>query len=88
MSLFGESATDKRDFRMGLAGLQAGLHSLRILAERGLASASDIRISREGIEAVLATIPEEEFGADQRGRINALLEKIEASAALNYGRSA
>ena len=87
VSLFGESSTDKRDFRMGLAGLQAGLHALRILAERGIASSTDIRVSREGVEAVLATIPESEFGPEQRGQIAALMEKIEAAAVLNFGRS-
>ena len=81
MSLFGESATDQRDFRMGLAGLLAGIHSLRILAERGIATPEDIRISRLGIEEVLAAIPEHVFPAAQRQGIVDMLDKIGAAAA-------
>ena len=81
VSLFGESATDQRDFRMGLAGLLAGIHSLRILAERGIATPEDIRISRLGIEKVLAAIPDHVFPAAQRQGIVDMLDKIGAAAA-------
>jgi len=84
VSLFGESSTDQRDFRMGLAGLLAGIQSLRILAERGIASGDDIRISQKGIEDVLASIPESEFPASERDKISDMMNKIWATAVSNF----
>ena len=86
MSLFGESSTDQRDFRMGLAGLLAGIHSLRILAERGLASPEDIRVSTKGIEDVLGTIPAHELPQAQRQGLSDMLAKIHAAAVVNFGK--
>jgi hypothetical protein len=86
VSIFGEFSTDKRDFRMGLAGLLAGVQSLRILAERGIASPEDIRVSRKGIDQVLDTIPEGELPEQQRSQIAEMLMKIEAAAAMNFGK--
>ncbi|WP_324828271.1 hypothetical protein [Qipengyuania zhejiangensis] len=87
MSLFGESPTDQRDFRMGLAGMLAGIHSLRILAERGIASPEDIRISQQGIVDVLAQIPTAEFSSEQRAGIEDMLDKIWSTAAIKFGQS-
>jgi hypothetical protein len=88
VSLFGESSIDKRDFRMGLAGLLAGIHSLRILAERGIASAEDIGISQQGIEQVLSSIPESEFAASERAKLLDMLDKIRVTAASNFRQEA
>ena len=52
-----ESAYHKRDFTLGLASFLAGVHSLRILAENGIASADDMEVSLEGIRRTLATMP-------------------------------
>ncbi|HSG33417.1 MAG TPA: hypothetical protein VLA37_02700, partial [Sphingomonadaceae bacterium] len=84
VSMLGESSTDKRDFRTGLAGLLAGIHSLRILAEKGIASPEDIRISQEGIMEVLDQIPGHEFSEAQRAQIDGMLTKIWTTAAMNF----
>ena len=52
-----ESPYQKRDFTLGLAGFLAGIHSLRILAEKGIASSEDMAVSLEGIRRTLATMP-------------------------------
>ena len=88
VSLFGESSTDQRDFRMGLAGLLAGIHSLRILAERGLAPPEDIHIAKQGIMDTLSQIPEHEFSPQQREQINEMMQKIWFAAASNFGQEA
>ena len=76
VSLFGEDDFDRRDYRMGLAGLLAGIHSLRILAEHGIAGPHDIAAAREGIEQVLRTIPDEQLPVAQRAQIEGLLSKV------------
>ena len=84
MSLFGEDDFDRRDYRMGLAGLLAGIHSLRILAERGIAGPHDIAAARDGIDAVLNAIPEAQLPPAQRAQLNALLSQIH-DVANSYG---
>jgi len=83
VSLFGEDDYDRRDYRMGLAGLLAGIHSLRILAERGIATGQDIISSRQGIDDVLKMIPPSQFPAEQRAAIDSLLAKIQNTASAN-----
>ena len=85
MSLFGESDTDKRDFSMGLAGLLAGIQSLRILAERGIASVEDIRTAQKGVGDVIATIPAGEMSTAHREQIDEMFDKIAATAAITFG---
>ncbi|WP_340587158.1 hypothetical protein [Erythrobacter alti] len=86
MNIFGESATDKRDRSLGLAGLLAGTQSLRILAERGIASPQDIEISIEGIKQVLDGVPANTLDAEMLGKFDALLESIRGAALANFGK--
>ena len=79
--MFGESEFDKRDYMMGLAGLLAGIHCLRILAEKGIATADDIRVAKEGIESVLDHIPEVQIDPNQLQRLKDMLLKILLAAA-------
>ncbi len=88
MSLFGEDDFDRRDFRMGLAGLLAGIHSLRILAERGVASPEDISVSREGIDKLLTMIPDGQIPPAQLAGLGDLLDKVYAAAVLNFNGTA
>ena len=81
MSIFGESDVDKRDYMMGLAGLLAGIHSLRILAEKGIANAQDIRIAKEGIEDILDRIPKGQVDPQSLQRLKDMLLKILLAAA-------
>ena len=60
-----ETATDRWDYLMALAGLSAGIHSLRVLAERGIATPADIRVARVGIEGLLDQIPADQVPAEQ-----------------------
>ena len=76
VSIFGESVDDKRDKILGLAGLTAGIQSLRILAERGLASADDIELSVDGIKSVLAQLPSGSLEAVQLERLDAILDAM------------
>ena len=85
VSLFGESGTDRRDYLMGLAGLSAGIHSLRILAERGIASPADIGVAIAGITPVLNQIPRSEIQPGTIEALTELLAKVESAAELNYG---
>ena len=80
VSIFGESAEDRRDYRMGLAGLLAGVHALRILAERGLANSADISLSVNGVRDVLDSIPKETWKPGEREGLDTMLLKIIDSA--------
>ncbi len=85
VSLFGESADDKRDRTLGLAGLTAGIHSLRIIAERGLASAADIQLSVDGIKAVLAQLPAGSIDQAQLERLDGMLDAMVEIARRKFG---
>jgi len=78
--MFGESSWDQRDFTFGLAGLLAGIHSLRILAERGIASPEDIQLSVDGIRATMKSVPAGMLADDQLVRIDDMLGNIYVSA--------
>ena len=75
-----ENAYHKRDFTLGLAGFLAGIHALRILAERGIASAEDMEVSLEGIRRTLATMPAGVLPEEQLAGIEDLLTKIHLAA--------
>ncbi|MEN3971560.1 hypothetical protein WJS89_02645 [Sphingomicrobium sp. XHP0235] len=81
VSIFGESEYDQRDYRMGLAGLLAGTHALRILAERGIASGDDIREAAVGMNEVLDSITTWRPG--EKEHLQGLFQKIEAVAEEN-----
>ena len=81
VSIFGESDVDKRDYMMGSAGLLAGIHSLRILAENGVASTQDIRIAKEGIEGILDRIPRGQVDPKSLQKLKDMLLKILLAAA-------
>ena len=65
---------------LGLAGLLAGIHSLRILAERGLAAPHDIQLAVDGMKAVLANIPEGSMNEAQVARLNEMIDGLVAAA--------
>ncbi len=75
-----ESAYHKRDFTLGLAGFLAGVHSLRILAENGIASADDMEVSLEGIRRTLATMPVGMIPDAQMAGIEEMLARIHEAA--------
>jgi hypothetical protein len=83
--MFGESFYDKRDLTFGLAGMLAGLQSLRILAERGIASSEDIRVSLEGIRILIAGLPAGSADPDMLRRFDRLLSQIAAASTGNRG---
>ena len=83
MSLLGESMEDRRDYRVGLAGLLAGTHALRILAEKGLASATDMTVSLSGVKQLLDEVPAWRPG--EREHLEDMFDNLVRSAALNYG---
>ena len=70
----------RRDFTMGLAGFLAGIHSLRILAERGIASAEAMEVSLDGIRRTLATMPAGVLPEEQLAGIENLLTQIHQAA--------
>ena len=76
VSLFGESTDDQRDFRMGLAGLTAGVHALRILAEQKVTSWGDISLSINGVRDVLDTISEQAWRPGEREALDRLLLNV------------
>ena len=80
MSIFGERDEDRRDYMMGLAGFLAGIHSLRILAERGIATPADIMVAKEGIESILDRIPASQVDAQSMERLKDMLLKIQIAA--------
>ena len=75
-----EDPYQKRDFTLGLAGFLAGIHALRILAERGIASADDMEVSLDGIRATLATMPVGMIPEAQMSGIQEMLARIHAAA--------
>ena len=81
VSLFEESATDRRDLRVGLAGMLTGVHARRVLAERGIACEQDVRVANEGVNEPLAEISPDEFSAEQRAKIDEMFTAIGATAA-------
>ena len=78
--MFGESDWEKRDFAFGLAGFIAGIHALRILAERGIASSEDIEVSLEGIRATLRNVPEGMIPDSQLASLEAMLAALQSAA--------
>ncbi|MDG5750028.1 hypothetical protein P8R33_02790 [Qipengyuania sp. XHP0211] len=76
MTLFGESSDDRRDRLLGIAGLTAGIHGLRILAERGLASSVDIQTSVDGVRAVLEMLPEGSLEQGQFDRLEKMFDQM------------
>ena len=76
MTLFGESSDDRRDRLLSIAGLTAGIHGLRILAERGLASSVDIQTSVDGIRAVLELLPEGSLEQGQFDRLETMFDQM------------
>ena len=81
-----ESAFQKRDFTLGLAGFLAGVHALRILAERGIASADDMEVSLDGIRRTLATMPPGMIPDAQLAGIEQMLARIHEAAIEAEGR--
>jgi hypothetical protein len=78
--MFGETDWDKRGYTFGLAGFLAGVHALRILAERGIASAEDISVSLDGIRATLRNVPRGMISDAQLEGIEDMLAGIHAAA--------
>ena len=77
---FGESNYDRRDVTIGLAGFMAGVHSLRILAERGIASPEDIEVSAAGIRQVLAQLPEGMIAREKLEELDRTIDAIYIAA--------
>ena len=75
-----ETAYHKRDFTLGLAGFLAGVHSLRILAEKGVASAEDMEVSLDGIRRTLASMPVGMIPEEQLAGIEEMLSRIHEAA--------
>lgn len=75
-----ESSQDRRDMTLGLAGLLAGIHSLRILAERGLAAPHDIQLAVDGMKSVLGNIPQGSMDAGQLTQLEALIDSLVVAA--------
>jgi hypothetical protein len=78
--MLGENSYNRRDYVFGLAGFIAGTHALRILAEQGLASAEDIRLSIEGIRATLSNLPAGMVTDDQLQNIDDMLNNLHSAA--------
>jgi len=75
-----ENSYNRRDYVFGLAGFIAGTHALRILAEQGLATAEDIRLSVEGIRATLANLPTGMVTDDQLANLDQMLTNLHSAA--------
>jgi CII-binding regulator of phage lambda lysogenization HflD len=81
-----EGPYQKRDFTLALAGFLAGVHSLRILAEKGIASADDMEVSLDGIRRTLATMPVGMIPEEQLAGIELMLERIHQAAVEAEGK--
>ena len=81
-----ESPYQKRDFTLALAGFLAGVHSLRILAENGIANAEDMEISLDGIRRTLATMPVGMIPEEQMAGIEEMLDRIHLAAVEAEGK--
>ena len=86
MVVMEESAYEKRDFTLGLAGFLAGIHALRILAERGIASAEDMEVSLDGIRRTLASMPAGMIPDAQLAGIEEMLARIHLAAVEAEGK--
>ena len=75
-----ESAFQKRDFTLALASFLAGIHALRILAEKGIATADDMEVSLDGIRRTLLTMPAGMIPEAQLAGIEEMLERIHQAA--------
>ncbi len=88
VSLFGESAEDQRDYRMGLAGLLAGVQALKILAERGPATTDDLYTAVQGVRQVLDSIPLQSWREGEREKLDSILfGLVDAARDRELGRS-
>ena len=75
-----ETLFHQRDFALGLAGFLSGLHALRILAEKGIASSDDMEVSLEGIRRTLLSIPAGMIPEVQLAGIEEMLARIHQAA--------
>lgn len=80
-----QSTYDKRDFTLGLAGFLAGIHALRILAEKGIATPEDMAVSLDGIRTTLAGMPAGMIADAQLAEIEATLVRIHDAAVAAEG---
>lgn len=85
--MFGDKERDQRDFAFGLAGLTAGVHALRILAEKGIATSQDISVAQVGIKQVLEQVPEGQVPAESLDRLYRLIDELGVAAIRHGGRS-
>ena len=81
--MIAETPWNKRDFTFGLAGFLAGIHALRILAEKGIATADDIEVSLDGIRATLRNLPDGIISETQLAGIESMLATLHAAAAMS-----
>jgi len=81
-----ETPFHQRDFTLGLAGFLAGVHALRILAEKGIASADDMEVSLDGIRRTLANMPAGMIPEAQLTGIGEMLSRIHEAAVAAEGK--
>lgn len=68
---------------LAIAGLQAALHAIRMLANSGLVSPEDVDRSLEGVTATLETLPPDLI-AQMQVSLDPILSEIKQAAAANY----
>ena len=74
---------DMNSFAIGMAGLHGSLHSLRILANRGLVSPLELDQCLEGIMETLENLPPDMLAIVQP-RIDPVLVEMKQAAANNW----
>jgi hypothetical protein len=74
--LFFRKAHQRTDFKLGLAGLTAGIHALRLQAQSGQASQEDLRVSFDGVKAILDGIPATDLSSDKKAALFAMMDSI------------
>jgi hypothetical protein len=83
-----ETPFHQRDFALGLAGFLSGIHALRILAEKGIASADDMEVSLDGIRRTLLSVPAGMIPEAQLAGIEEMLARIHLAAVEAEGKGA
>ena len=76
--MFFRKAHQRTDFKLGLAGLTAGIHALRLQAQSGQASQEDLRVSFDGVKAILDGIPAADLSSDKKTALFAMMDRITA----------
>lgn len=84
VSLFGDSAEDKRDYGYAFGAFKGSAYLGLVMAGRGYLSPVDAREFRKQMLDGIEIVPSSQLSAAGRQAINEMFDSIEESALMNF----